>query len=109
MLNLNLINDYNELLDKTIDYFNKKINSINNEIEQAKIQNKSIEKELIETLNNIKNNLEFLEKNALNKEKRTIKTFIEEYAKSKNNREKELIDNLFQKFINSDKKNISEK
>ena len=109
MINLNLINDNNELLDKTIDYFNKKINSINNGIEKAKIQNKSIEKELIEILNNIKNNLEFLEKNALNKEKRTIKTFIEEYAKSKNNREKELIENLYQKFINSDKKNIFEK
>ena len=104
MINLNVINDNNELLDKTIDYFNKKINSINNGIEKAKIQSKSIEKELIEILNNIKNNLEFLEKNALNKEKRTIKTFIEEYVKSKNNREKELIENLYQKFINSNDK-----
>ena len=108
-LHIDTIDKDNTLLQKTLDNFNKEINNCDNEIEKAKIQNKSIEKKLIKTLNNIKNDLEFLEKYALNKEKRTIKTFIKDYEKSKNNKEKELIDNLYQKFINSDKKNISEK
>ena len=105
ILHIDTINKDNNLLQKTLDTFNKEIDNCKKEIENAKIQKTSIENELIETLNKIKNNLLFLEQFALNKEKRTIKTFIEDYAKSKNNKEKELIENIYQKYISLDKKN----
>ena len=104
-LHIDTINKDNNLLQKTLDIFNKEIDNCKKEIEKAKIQKASIENELIETLNKIKNNLLFLEQFALNKEKRTIKTFIEDYAKSKNIKEKELIENIYQKYISLDKNN----
>ena len=96
---LDAINTDNNVLVKALNICDNQINNCNKEIEKAKNQNKLIENELIETVNNIKNNIEFLEKYALNKEKRTIKTFFEEYAKNKNNQEKKIIENLYKLFI----------
>ena len=95
---LNAINTDNDALVKILIIFDNQIKNTNTEIEKAKNQNKLFENELIETVNKIKINLDFLEKYALNKEKRTIKTFIEEYAKNKNSQEKKIIENIYKIF-----------
>lgn len=103
ILHMHVINKDNNLLEKTLNTFNEQIDKISIDIENVKIQYTLVENELIETLNNIKKNLDFLRANALNEEKRTIKTFIEEHAKNKNEQEKIIIKILFQKFIELNK------
>ena len=106
ILHMHVINKDNNLLEKTLNTFNEQIDKISIDIENVKIQYALVENELIETLNNIKKNLDFLRANALNEEKRTIKTFIEEHAKNKNEQEKIIIKILYQKFIELNKLNI---
>ena len=90
------INLDNNLLQRALNNFNKQIQNCDEEIEKANNENILIEKDIIDALKNIKSNLDFLRNNALNKENRTIKIFIEEYSKNKNDKEKNIIWNLFQ-------------
>ena len=76
----------------------------NKEIENMENSNLSVEIEITIALKNIKNNLDFLRKNALNKETRTINNFIEEYIKNKNDNEKKIIINLYKNYIFIEKK-----
>ena len=89
------INLDNNLLQRALNNFNKQIQNCDEEIEKANNENILIEKDIIDALKNIKSNLDFLRNNALNKENRTIKIFIEEYSKNKNDKEKNIIWNLF--------------
>ena len=92
------INEGNSVLKNTLNYLNNQIRICNERIEEGEEHNLSLENEIIEALNKIKKNLDFLRSNALNKEKRTIQIYIEEYKRSKDEKEKEIIDNLFQKY-----------
>ena len=83
-----------------MNYLNKQIGICSGKIEEAEVQNLSVENDIIEVLKKIKVNLDFLRNNALNKEARTIKIFIEEYKKNKDEKEKEIINNLFQTYQN---------
>ena len=96
---INNLNEVNDLLQKTLDYFDKQVKNCNEENEKLKIQKLSAENEIISALEKIKTNLDFLRKNALNKETRTIKKFIEEYIKNKNDKEKKIIKDLYNKHF----------
>ena len=99
-LHLSGLNEYDNILGKVLNYLNRQIRICNGKIEDAEAQNLSVENDIIEVLKKIKGNLDFLRNNALNKEARTIKIFIEEYIKNKDKKEKEIINNLFQKYQN---------
>ena len=105
-LKMNEINEANDLFKKTLNILNKQLINCNEEIEKIKNSNLSVEIEITIALKNIKNNLDFLRKNALNKETRTINNFIEEYIKNKNDNEKKIIINLYKNYIFLDTKNI---
>ena len=108
-LKMNEINEANDLFKKTLNILNKQLINCNEEIEKIKNSNLSVEIEITIALKNIKNNLDFLRKNALNKETRTINNFIEEYIKNKNDNEKKIIINLYKNYIFLDTKNILKK
>ena len=99
-LHLNALNEYDNILKNTLNYLYTQIRICNAEIEGVERQNLSVENEIIEVLKIIKINLDFLRSNALNKETRTIKIFIEEFIINKDEKEKEIINNLFQKYQN---------
>ena len=98
LYHMDAINNDNILLNKALINFNNQIKNCDKEINKAKIQNLSIENEIIVTLKNIQMNLDFLRENALNKENRTIKSFVKDYAKNKNDKEKKIIQNLFKNY-----------
>jgi len=99
---MNSLNEENDILNKAINQNKKLIENCNKEIEIAKKINKAIENDIFTVFQKIKKNLDFLRKNALNQENRTIKIFIEEYSKSKNDKEKKIIENLYQNNIFKD-------
>ena len=103
---MNEINEANELFKRTLNILNKQLINCNKEIENMENSNLSVEIEITIALKNIKNNLDFLRKNALNKETRTINNFIEEYIKNKNDNEKKIFINLYKNYIFIDNKNI---
>ena len=105
-LKMNEINEANELFKRTLNILNKQLINCNKEIENMENSNLSVEIEITIALKNIKNNLDFLRKNALNKETRTINNFIEEYIKNKNDNEKKIFINLYKNYIFIDNKNI---
>ena len=94
-LSMNSLNEENDILNKAINQNKKLIENCNKEIEIAKKINKAIENDIFTAFQKIEKNLDFLRKNALNQENRTIKIFIEEYSKSKNDKEKKIIENLY--------------
>ena len=104
--NLKALIEDNDILKKALNQCNEQINKCNEEIENYKNQSSSVEKDIINALKNIKNILDYLRKNALNKEKRTINIFIEEYAKNKNDKEKKILENLYQQFLILDNNDI---
>ena len=101
---MNSLNEDNEILNKSINIIKNQIENCNKEIEKAKKENMAIENDIFIALQKIKKNLDFLRKNALNQENRTIKIFIEEYVKSKNDKEKKIIENIYQNYIFKDNK-----
>ena len=101
---MNSLNEDNEILNKSINIIKNQIENCNKEIEKAKKENMEIENDIFIALQKIKKNLDFLRKNALNQENRTIKKFIEEYVKSKNDKEKKIIENIYQNYIFKDNK-----
>ena len=96
---MNSLNEDNEILNKSINIIKNQIENCNKEIEKAKKEKMEIENDIFIALQKIKKNLDFLRKNALNQENRTIKKFIEEYVKSKNDKEKKIIENIYQNYI----------
>ena len=95
------INELNNVYQETINNCCNILRKCDEEIERFENQNLFIENEVIESLGNIKKNLDFLRGNALNKENRDIKIFLDEYSENKNEKEKEIIHNLYQKFISN--------
>ena len=107
MFHMNAINEDNDFLQKALNNFNNQIKNCDKEIEKVKTSILTVENEIYGALNNIKNNLDFLRQNALNKENRTINIFVEQYAKNKNDKEKKIIEDLFQKFSSLEKEKNS--
>ena len=99
---MDAIDDDNNILLKVLNNFNKQIQSCDKVIEKAQTECLLIEKDIIDAFKNIKKILDFLRKNALNKENRTIEIFIDEYKKIKSDKEKTIIDNLFHNEISLD-------
>ena len=96
---INEINWTNDFFQESINNCEKQMKNCDKEIKKAEKQNLLIENEVIEYLKKIKTNFIFLRENALNKEDRTIKSFIEEYSKNKSDKEKEIIEELYKKYI----------
>ena len=88
----------NDILKKVLSNLNNQLANCDSDIKNLENQISLIEKEIIKASKNIKINLNFLRENALNKENRTIKIFIEDYAKNKNDNEKNIIMNLYKKY-----------
>ena len=101
---MNSLNEDNKILNKSINIIKNQIENCNKEIEKEKKVNMAIENDIFISLQKIKKNLDFLRKNALNQENRTIKIFIEEYVKSKNDKEKKIIENIYQNYSFKDNK-----
>ena len=101
---MNSLNEDNKILNKSINIIKNQIENCNKEIEKEKKVNMAIENDIFIALQKIKKNLDFLRKNALNQENRTLKIFIEEYVKSKNDKEKKIIENIYQNYSFKDNK-----
>ena len=99
-IGINDINEYNNYLQKTLDNLYRQENKCNEEIENYKEKILEVEIEIIKTINNISNNLDYLRKNALNKESKTINIFIDDYKKDKEDKQKFIIEELYEKYNN---------
>ena len=94
--NINKIENKNDTLNKILDTLNNEEKICNKNIKEYENNYLSVELDIIQAINKIKNNLNYLRKYALNKESRTIAMFVENYIGNKNEKkEKDAIEKLF--------------
>ena len=94
--NIDKLENKNDALNKVLETLNHEEKLCNEKIQEYENNYLSVEINIIKAINNIKNNLDYLRKYALNKESRTIKIFVENYLGNKNEKkEKDVIEKLF--------------
>ena len=94
--NIDMLENKNDTLNKLLDILNNEEKVCNEKIKEFENNYLSVEIDIIKAINNIKNNLDYLRKYALNKESRTIKMFVENYIGNKSaKKEKDVIEKLF--------------
>ena len=106
--NIVKLENKNDILNKVLDTLNHEENLCNEKIKEYENNYLSVEIDIIKAINNIKNNLDYLRKYALNKESRTIKKFVEDYIGNKNEKkEKDVIEKLFKIYIDLIERNFN--
>ena len=106
--NINMLENKNDTLNRIIDTLNHEEKVCNEKIKEYENNYLSVEIDIIKAINNIKNNLDYLRKYALNKESRTIAIFVENYIGNKSEKkEKDIIGNLFKIYQNLIERNFN--
>jgi len=105
--NINKLENKNDTLNRILNTLNYEEKVCKENIKEYENNYLSVEIDIIKTINNIKNNLDYLRKYALNKESRTIKIFVENYIGNKNDKnQKDVIENLFKIYNDLMEKNF---
>ena len=94
--NIDKLENKNDIINKLLDTLNHEEKVCNEKIKEYEDNYLIVEIDIIQSINNIKNNLNYLREYALNKESRTIKIFVENYIGNKNEKkEKDAIEKIF--------------
>ena len=105
--NLEDVSEKNNIFKNTLKFLKEQEKKCNEDIKKYESMYLLVEIDIIQTLNNIAKNLDYLRENALNKESRTLAAFVEDYKEKKNEDEKKIIEILYQYYNNLINKKIN--